>query len=181
MLSLVWAWNAGAQPQSIDKEKSTMTVRVYKSGVLSALGHDHEIAAPISSGTVDTNDKRVELRVKSADLKVQDHGASDKDREQIQSTMSGPEVLDVQKYPDIEFHSTSAESAGAGAWKVQGDLKLHGQSSPVTVDVHEAGGHYTGASRFKITDFGMKPIKVAGGSIRVKDEVRIEFDIQLAR
>jgi hypothetical protein len=34
-----------------------------------------------------------------------------------------------------------------------------------------------GASRFKQTEFGVKPVKVAGGAIKVKDEVRVEFDI----
>jgi hypothetical protein len=33
----------------------------------------------------------------------------------------------------------------------------------------------------KLTEFGIEPVKVAGGSIRVKDEIRIEFDVQLAR
>ena len=46
--------------------------------------------------------------------------------------------------------------------------------------VREAGGHYVGNARLKQTDFGIKPIKVGGGAVRVKDEVRIEFDIQLA-
>jgi polyisoprenoid-binding protein YceI len=172
---------AAAQPRTIDTGKSTMTVRVYKSGVLSALGHDHEISAPISGGTVDTAGNRVELHVKTGALKVHDPSGSDTDHEQIQTTMLGAEVLDVEKYPEIEFHSTSVEPAGAGAWKVQGDLKLHGQTNAVTVDVHEAAGHYTGSSRFKQTEFGMKPVKVGGGAVRVKDEVRIEFDIQLAR
>jgi hypothetical protein len=33
----------------------------------------------------------------------------------------------------------------------------------------------------KQSDFGIKPVKVAGGTVKVKDEVRIEFDIQLAK
>ena len=47
--------------------------------------------------------------------------------------------------------------------------------------MRETGGHYVGSARFKQTEFDIKPVKVARGSIRVKDEVRIEFDIQLAR
>jgi hypothetical protein len=50
----------------------------------------------------------------------------------------------------------------------------------VTVDVKETGGHYVGTARFKQTEYGITPLKVAEGAIRVKDEVRIEFDIQLA-
>jgi polyisoprenoid-binding protein YceI len=170
-----------AQQQTIDTGKSSMTVSVYKAGVLSALGHDHEIAAPIAGGTVDAKAKHVEVRVKAGAMKVRDSSGSEKDHEQIQSTMLGPEVLDAEKYPEIVFRSTSATSEGEGVWKVQGDLTLHGQTNSVAVVAREASGHYTGTARLKLTEFGIKPIKVAGGTIRVKDEVKIDFDIQLAR
>jgi polyisoprenoid-binding protein YceI len=182
-------WGAGlalaaassAQPHAIDAGKSVMTVRAYKAGLLSALGHDHEISAPIARGTVDTTAHVVKLDAKASALQVRDPGVSEKDRAEIQTTMLGPQVLDAGKFPEIVFVSTGAESIANGSWKVHGNLTLHGQTHAVDVDVREDGGHYVGTSRLKQTDFGMKPVKVAGGSIRVKDEIRIEFDIQLAR
>jgi polyisoprenoid-binding protein YceI len=171
---------ASAQPQSIDTGKSTLTVRVYKAGVFSALGHNHEIAAPITQGAVDTSARRVELEVRASALQVRDPDASDKDREQIQYTMLGPEVLDAQRYREITFRSTDVEPTGPDAWNVRGNLMLHGETHIVTVQVRQANGHYIGSSRFKQSDFGIKPVKVAGGTIRVKDEVQIGFDIQLA-
>jgi polyisoprenoid-binding protein YceI len=156
-----------------------MTVHVSKTGILSAAGHNHEIAAPIASGSVDAAARQVELRVSAKALQVRDPDASDKDRGQIRSTMLGAQVLDVEHYPEIVFRSTGAEPAGAGSWKVQGNLTLHGQTRPIELEVREVNGHYTGSSRFKQTDFGIKPIKVAGGTVRVKDEVRIEFEIHL--
>jgi polyisoprenoid-binding protein YceI len=168
------------QPRPIDAAKSVMTVHVYKTGVFSALGHDHEIAAPVTSGTVDVQGQKVDLRVEAGTLKVQDAKASDKDRAEIQSNMLGPDVLDTKTYNEIRFRSTNVESAGAGAWKLTGELTLHGQTKPVSMQVHERDGHYTGNCRFNITNFGIKPIKAAGGTVRVKDEVQIDFDIQLA-
>jgi hypothetical protein len=39
---LLW-WTADASSQkAIDTERSVLTVRVYKTGLLSALGHEHE-------------------------------------------------------------------------------------------------------------------------------------------
>jgi polyisoprenoid-binding protein YceI len=154
---------------------------VYKAGVLSALGHEHEIAAPIASGVVDSAAHHVELHIKAGSLRVHDPNASERDRDEIQKTMLGSDVLDVKHYTEIVFRSTGLEPAGSYSWKVRGDLTLHGQTRPVTVEVRESSGHYVGASRFKQTEFGMKPVKVAGGAIKVKDEVRVEFDIQLAR
>ncbi len=171
----------GAQPRQIDTAKSSITIHVYKAGVLSAFGHDHVIAAPIAAGTVDKEGKRVELRVNAEALRVKDPNASEKDRAEIQSTMAGPQVLDAAAHKEIRFQSRSAAAAGEGAWKVSGDLTLHGVTHPVSVEVREQEGHYTGTCRFAISEFGIKPVKVAGGTVKVKDEIQIDFEIQLAR
>lgn len=169
-----------AQPRPIDAAKSTLTVRAYKSGLFSALGHDHEIHAPIAEGSVDAKARKVELQVKAGALRVYDPKGSQEDREKVEKTMLGPEVLDVERHPEIRFRSSGVEPGAENAWNVRGELTLHGATHPVTVEVHERDGHYVGSCRFKQTEFGMKPVKVAGGTVRVKDEVRIEFDIQLA-
>jgi polyisoprenoid-binding protein YceI len=179
--SLAWTAAAFAQPRAIDAGKSVITVRVYKAGLLSALGHDHEIAGAMAGGAVDITARQVELHSHTRALQVRDPGVSDKDRTEIQTTMLGSEVLDAEKYPEIAFRSTGAEPIGAGSWRVRGNLTLHGQTQTVAIEVQEQGGHYVGTAKFKQTEFGIKPVKVAGGAIRVKDEVRIEFDIQLAR
>ena len=179
--SLAWTVAASAQEQAIDIRKSVMTVRVYKAGVFSAFGHDHEISAPLAAGSADTATHHVELRMDAGALRVRDAKASEKDRNQIQTTMLGPEVLDSEHHPEIVFRSTSVEPMGPGSWRVHGALTLHGQTGPLTVEVSQRDGHYIGKSLLKLTDFGMKPVRIAGGTVRVKDEIRIEFDIQLAR
>jgi polyisoprenoid-binding protein YceI len=176
----VWLAAAVAQPRAIDTANSVLTVRVYKAGVFSAFGHNHEIAAPVAGGTVDATAQKVELHAQARALEVRDPGVSEKDRAEIRKTMLGPEVLDSERNPEIAFRSTGAEAAGTGAWKLQGNLTLHGQSRPVTVDVRETDGHYEGTARLKQSEFGIKPVKVGGGAVRVKDEVQIEFKIQLA-
>jgi polyisoprenoid-binding protein YceI len=176
---LVGTASLHAAPHAIDAAKSVMTVHVFKAGALSAFGHNHEIAAPIAGGTVDADAHRVELRCKAPALRVRDADASDKDRAEIQKTMLGPEVLDAERHPDIAFKSTGAEQSGQGAWTVRGELTLHGETRPVTVQVREAEGHYTGTATLRQTEFGIKPVKVAGGTVKVKDEVRIEFQIFL--
>jgi polyisoprenoid-binding protein YceI len=183
-LAALWcvacALTANGQPRPIDTAKSILTVHVSKAGVLSAFGHDHEISAPIARGTVDVAGHKVELHVSAPGMRVRDPKVSDKDRAEIQTTMLGPEVLDAGKHTEISFQSTGAEAAGAGAWRVSGNLTLHGQTRPVSMEVHEKENHYIGSCLLKITDFGIKPVKAAGGAVRVKDEVRIAFDVQLA-
>jgi len=169
------------QPQTIDTQHSVMRVHVSKAGALSAFGHNHVIAAPIAAGKVDPGGKKVELQVDARRMTVEDPKASDKDRAEIQKTMLGPEVLDAARDSRIVFRSTSVAAAGANAWRVSGNLTLHGETRPITVDVKERDDHYIGQSVIKQSDFGIKPVRAAGGAVRTKDEVRVEFDIQLAR
>src|SRR5947209_4379083 len=169
--SLAWTVAASAEQQRIDIRKSVMTVRVYKAGVFSAFGHDHEISAPLAAGSADTATHHVELRMDAGALRVRDSKASEKDRNQIQTTMLGPEVLDSERHPEIVFRSTEAEPMGQGSWSLHGDLTLHGQTRPVTVQVSDRDGHYIGSSLLKLTDFGIKPVRIAGGTVKVKDEI----------
>ncbi len=76
---------------------------------------------------------------------------------------------DTQNFKEIRFRSTSAEQAAPGSWTVAGDLTLHGQTRPVSVQVREADGRYSGSCKVNITQFGIKPVKkAAGGAVRVK-------------
>jgi polyisoprenoid-binding protein YceI len=130
---------------------------------------------------VDSAAHTVALTVNATALRVRDSDASEKDRAEIQKTMLGPEVLDTERYREIAFQSTAVQPAGQGAWSVSGNLTLHGETKPVTLEVREKDGHYVGSASVRQSDFGIKPVKVAGGTVRVKDEVRIEFDVQLTR
>lgn len=170
---------AAQQHNNIDAQKSSLTIHVGKTGAFSGLGHEHEVRAPIHSGTADTGPHpAVEIHVDARELRVIDKDASESERAEVQQTMLGPEVLDSEHHQEILFKSTSAESAGQERWTLHGNLTLHGQTKPVTVQVMLKDGHYTGEAVVKQTDFGIKPPGKMG--IRAKDEVKIEFDVRLA-
>ena len=177
--SLVCALIVSAQQQhNIDTQKSTLTIHVGKTGAFSAFGHEHEVRAPIHSGTADTGSHpAVEIRVNAGELRVIDKDDSDKDRVEVQKTMLGPEVLDSQHHQEILFRSTGAESSGQGKWTLRGNLTLRGQTRPITLQVMLKDGRYTGQTAVKQTDFGIKPPGKAG--VRAKDEVKIEFVVWL--
>ncbi len=56
-------------------------------------------------------------------------------------------------------------------------LTLHGQTRPVKVEVEGQSGRYHGSAQLKQTAFGITPITVGGGTVKVKNEVRVEFEI----
>jgi len=177
--SLMCVLGVSAQQHNIDTKKSTLTIHVGKTGAFSGLGHEHEVRAPIHSGTADTgSNPAVEIHVNARELRVIDKDDSDKDRAEVQKTMLGPEVLDSEAHQEIVFKSTGAESVGAGRWALHGNLTLRGQTRPITVQVTLKNGRYTGEATVKQTDFGIKPPEKQG--IRAEDEVRIEFDVRLA-
>ena len=172
--------NLSAQEHAIDTKHSTLTIHVGKTGAFSAFGHEHEIRGAIDRGSAETGaHPSVEVHVDARALKVIDKDESDKSRAEVQRTMLGPEVLDSERFEDIVFKSTSAKSTGDGKWTLQGNLTLRGKTKPVTVLVTLKDGHYAGEATVKQTDFGIKPPGIAG--VRAKDEVRIEFEVQLAR
>jgi polyisoprenoid-binding protein YceI len=159
-----------------------MTVHVYKSGFLSAFGHNHEIQAPIQSGQVkQSGNSSVEMRIDARKLRVLDPEASDSTRAQIQETMLGTQVLDADHFPEIRFQSTGVEPKGPEHWIVHGNLGLRGKDHPITCEVTLKDGRYRGSATLKQTDFGITPVTVAGGTVKVKDEVKIEFAIALMK
>jgi polyisoprenoid-binding protein YceI len=172
---------ASTPAQKVNAQKSSITIHVGKTGALSAFGHEHEVHAPLLDGTVKTGKAAsVQIRVSAKNMKVVDAGDAAKDHDEIQSTMLGPLVLNVAKYPVISFKSTTVKSSGPNEWMVHGNLTLCGQTHPVDVTVTHTKGHYKGTASFLQTAFGITPVKAGGGTVKVEDLLKIEFDIVVA-
>ncbi len=166
-----------AQPRAIDSKRSTITVHVFKSGVFKAFADDHVIEAPLAEGSLDAEVLAVHIDVDVRGMRVLDPNLSSKDRREVQTRMLGPDVLDGERFPHIRFRSVAIQPGDAGRWSVRGELEVHGQTRPVTVNVVRAQGHYKGSTSLKQTEFGIAPISIAGGTIKVKDDIKIDFDI----
>jgi YceI-like domain len=168
----------GAEGLAVDPDRSTLTVFVYKSGLFSAFADDHIIDAAIANGSIaDQPPLSVAIEVRARELRVRDPNLSASKRAEVQTRMLGPEVLDVEKFPSITFESTAIEPAGPDRWKVAGQLTIHGQTRAVSFPVNRANGRYRGSLALKQRDFAITPITIAGGTVKVKDELKIEFDI----
>ncbi|MGA2714442.1 MAG: YceI family protein [Bryobacteraceae bacterium] len=167
-----------AQEKAIDTQRSTITIHVGKSGLLSAAAHDHTINAPISSGSIqESAAPHIEFTVESAQMTVKpDPKVDAKTQATIQMDMEEM-TLETKKFPGIMFRSSRIEKLTGGQWKVDGDLSLHGVTKPVSLTVKQTGDSYTTRTVLKQTDFGIKPISIGGGMIKVKNEVEIDFQI----
>lgn len=160
-----------ARERPIDLEQSTITVHVGKSGLFSAAGHEHTVSAPIAAGAInDSEGGHVWFRVDTAKMMV----LPEKDQESVQRTMQSS-VLESARFAEISFESTSIRKIGDRRWSVIGNLTLHGKTRSITVDVHSDGSAYFGESKIQQTQFGIRPVRAAGGTVKVKDEMKIDF------
>jgi polyisoprenoid-binding protein YceI len=173
ILASLWA-----QDKTIDVQRSTITIHVGKAGLLSAAGHEHWISAPISSGAIgDSAVPHVEFKVETAKMTVKpDPKVDAKTQAAIQSDMEQL-TLETAKYSEIAFRSSNVQKTAEGQWKVDGTLSLHGVTKPVSLMVNRSGEAYVGHVTIKQTDFGIKPVVVGGGMIKVKNEIQIDFQI----
>lgn len=86
--------------------------------------------------------------------------------------------LDVKKYPQIRFVSDDIAKTATG-YRMTGALEIHGTSRPQVVDltVEDGGDSWALSSQTRVrqTDFGVKPFSLFMGSLKVADEVTIDF------
>jgi hypothetical protein len=74
--------------------------------------------------------------------------------------------------------SSSGGHAANGA--VEGTLTLRGTSRPLRLQVISPGsGQFHGGATVRQTDFGLTPYSGFFGTLKLKDEVTVEFDVQV--
>ena len=168
---------AAAQAADVDTGRSSLKVKVEKTGLFSAFAHNHTIEAPLASGRLDAEKRTAVLTFNTKEMKVLDEGVKDSERADIDQTMKSDKVLDVQHFPEIHFVSTSITPQEAGRFQVRGNLTLHGTTRPVEFPISFSKDRYSGSVKLKQTDFGIAPVSIAGGTVKVKDVIEVVFDI----
>jgi polyisoprenoid-binding protein YceI len=172
----------------IDARASRFAVQAFATGILSVMGHNPKIGIRTFSGEVDFNVEAAQasgfrLSMKSSSLGVLDD-ISDKDRRDIEKMMN-EQVLEPAKYPDIVYEApnvdvTRLETALYSATLV-GTLSFHGVTHNQTVSARIASFdemiRASGEFSLNQSDYGIKPISVAGGALKVKDELKFSFEM----
>ena len=176
----------------IDGRASRFTVRAFATGLLAAMGHNPIIGIRDFSGVMSFNPDKLEassfrLSIKASSLSVQ-NDISDKDRREIERLMN-QEVLETATFPEIGY-----EAPGISVTKMtdmlysatlNGDLTLHGvkRSQTITARVALLGSMLRASGDFSLnqTDYNIKLVSVAGGALKLKDELKFSFEIVARR
>ena len=172
----------------IDARASQFFVEAEAAGVLAVFGHNHKFQVRDFAGTVNVPanglaSASLDLAIVADSLTLVDK-VSDDDRKEIEGS-TRQKVLETSRFPKILFRTTGVTVTGSSDASTRlgivGDLWLHGVGHSVTIPVAlvQRGDSLraTGAVTIRQTDYGMTPIAAVAGTVRVKDEVTISFDI----
>ena len=178
--------SAAAVHYVIDTRASQFTVQAFADGLIKAIAHSPKIAIRdwtggihVSSGTPEG--ASLQVRVHAGSLEVLDE-LRDDDRREIHRVMN-KDVLETVEYPEIVFESAQvkAERLKDDLYRVHvaGRLKLHG----ITND-HEFGAQVAfgvdsirsyGAFTLRQTDYDIRIASIAGGTLKLQDELKFSF------
>jgi polyisoprenoid-binding protein YceI len=172
----------------LDSGQSRFIVRALVGGLLSAFGHNHTIGIREFSGeatlTTDTvAPASLQMTIQADSLAVLDKVKAS-DKQEIETKMRN-EVLETGQHPSITFKSTNitANKTAEGQYDLQiwGDVTLHGVSKSIWFkgQMTLSGNSLRAKGDFalRLSEFKIKPVSAAGGTVKVKDEVKFSFDI----
>jgi len=106
-------------------------------------------------------------------------------------SLAGKDWLDAEHFPAMGFRSRSIESIGKGAFRVHGDLSLHGVTRPIVLEAKYNGGYaghlydpqarigFSAHGTFKRSEFGVSyGIPAAGSTFGVSDRVEVVLETE---
>lgn len=160
-------------------------VRTGREGLAARAGHDLTIEITRWSARVTVPADGIaaatltaELDLGSLAVRAGAGGAkplNDRDRRDILTTtrkILGPTV--TARYASSQVIPSSTGGA------IEGTLTLRGTARPVRLQVASpAPGQYRGSAEVRQTDFGITPYSGFFGALKLKDEVTVEFEVEL--
>lgn len=178
---------------NLNANSGKLFVYTFKEGFLSAIAHD--LLIDVTNFTIkpiipDTGvqSASIEAEIQANSLKVvcamkdgRENPAAlkEKDKADIEEA-TFKDVLHPSKYPTINFRSSNIQEKD-GVYHVKGELILHGVTRPIEFDAKTTTGtDLKGKFTICQKDFGIKPYRAMLGTLKVKNEIDITFDLSLS-
>jgi polyisoprenoid-binding protein YceI len=177
---------------SLNGNSGKVSAYTFKAGLLSKLAHDLLIDVTDFKVNVDVPEGgfasgSLGLEIQTNSLKVD---CAMKDGERNPGTLKEKDIADIEadmakkvlhpdKHPTANFSSKSIQEK-EGGYHVNGELSLHGVTKPIDFDIDTSGGGLKGRFTIIQTDYKIKPFKAMMGTLKIKDEMDIGFDLALS-
>lgn len=178
---------AAATVYVLDSGLSRFTAKAFVTGLLASMGHSPSFAIRQFTGEAKLRadapeESSVRVVVQSGSLELSDQ-VSDKDRREIERT-TRTEVLDAARFPEIIFEASNPSMSKGGEgyyWaNITGKLTVRGMTQPqqisAQISVTDSQLRANGELTVSQSSFGIKPVSVAGGTLKIKDEIKVTFD-----
>jgi polyisoprenoid-binding protein YceI len=156
------------------------------------MGHSPTIGVRDINGEMKFDPDKLEagsmwIAMKASSLSVQDD-ISAKDIKEMERLMN-QEVLETAKFPGILYEAPTISVTKLGDslyWAtLNGSLTLHSVArvTPISARVTMFGSVLRASGEFSINQsgFNIKPVSVAGGALKLKDELKMSFEIVARR
>jgi polyisoprenoid-binding protein YceI len=172
----------------LEPSQSKFIVHANRSGLAWFKGHSHRLAVGDFSGTAEldlsaVNPASLEISVRTASIEETDPVFTPEQKKIIKKELDEL-VLESAKYPEIVFKSTDVKGSliqGKFDVRIGGDLTLHGVTKHIVIPaiVTVAGDSFRATGEFEIDrkDFNVNATDAFHGLVRVKHDLRFEFDI----
>ena len=156
-------------------------VFTFKEGVLSAAAHDLRfrlerfdvrLDGESVEGELDLTSLKLDGPVRDGTVRVDEYDTGK--RAEVERAMH-TEILHTANHPVARF-SGRALPRGDG-FAVTGALELAGQSASLGFDVSSEEGRYRARIALRPSRWGLPQYKAMVGTIRLKDEVRVDLDL----
>ena len=171
----------------VDSSHSLVIIEVHRAGVLSRLGHDHVIAsrnvtgfASLTGGVADLYVPLDMLAVDEPGLRTEAGFDTQPSQQDIEGTRRNmlTRTLDAEHFPYALIHVARAD---AGRPELKVTITLHGMTHsyevPAQFENVRGGIAVAGRMSFNQSDFGITPLSILGGAIRVQDKLDLRFHI----
>jgi polyisoprenoid-binding protein YceI len=171
---------------SVDTRASQFTVQAFASGLIAVVAHSPKIAIREWTGDVkmapdSLQPVSLQVHIKAASLEVLDE-LRDSDRRELHRVMN-QEVLETTRYPEVVYESSAIETEKMRddlfRLRIRGKLNLHGVLDDLSfisqvsfgVDSARAYGEFV----VRQTDYNIRIASIAGGSLKLRDELKFSF------
>lgn len=187
---------SGGEVYDVSPGDSQLIIRVYRSGPMAQLGHNHVISTTDLRGAIYRHDDLdrsglvltipvQSLQVDDADLRDDDPETFDtvpteKDVAGTRRNMLSDKLLDAENYPVLSVRSVSISgSAPTYEASLRFRVKDHHYDARVPLNLQTRGEQIVvqGETTLLQSDLGLEPYSVMMGALQVQDELEIRFHI----
>jgi hypothetical protein len=152
-------------------------IYTFKEGLLSKLAHDLRLT--VTRFGITARGTEIDARFEPASLRVDgvmrggklERGEpSESDRSKIRDNVLR-DVLRTSEFPEVRFSGRA--SSREPPFTVSGELTLCGVSKPISVLLIVRAGRLEGELELKPSEWGIKPFRALGGTLKVQDRIRV--------